>query len=77
MAAAHCFRPCLKAALICVLLLAVAGSLGQVAAAPVSGAVLFIPALNQAALKPYLPRGEVLEAGPEGRYKIKLQVQDF
>ena len=32
---------------------------------------------NPAALKPYLPRGQVLEIAPAGRYKIKLQVQDF
>lgn len=32
---------------------------------------------NPAALKPYLPRGQVLEIAPQGRYKIKLQVQDF
>lgn len=32
---------------------------------------------NPAALKPYLPRGEALEIAREGRYKIKLAVQDF
>ncbi len=32
---------------------------------------------NPAALKPYLPRGEVLEIAREGKYKIKLPVQNF
>ena len=32
---------------------------------------------NPAALKPYLPHGEVLQVAPEGRYNIKPKVQDF
>ena len=32
---------------------------------------------NLAALKPYLSRGQMLEIAPEGRYKIRPEVQDF